>query len=224
MAEAGEKSDCPPGAEPAANAGPSQPPAGQVGNVEDASDRMLLERLRHGQPDAAEDLYGRYAQRLQALAAVQSGPDLAARVDPEDIVQSVFRTFFRRASLGQYDVPEGSDLWRLLLVIALNKIRATGAHHRAAKRDVRMTAHGEAFDEALRTTTEADQLALAELRLDIEQLLQQLPESQRAIVQLRIQDHDIEEIARQTKRSRRTVERALQDFRTRLTALLLEDG
>jgi RNA polymerase sigma-70 factor (ECF subfamily) len=190
----------------------------------DPSDRALLERLRDGEPDAAASLYVRYAQRLQALAAVQSAPDLASRIDPEDIVQSVFRTFFRRASQGQYDVPEGSDLWRLLLVIALNKIRATGAHHRAAKRDVRLTSHGAAFDEALRSTTDADQLALAALRIDIEDLLQRLPESQRAIVQLRIEDHDVGEIARLTKRSRRTVERALQDFRARLTALLLEDG
>jgi RNA polymerase sigma-70 factor (ECF subfamily) len=195
-----------------------------VGNVEDASDRILIDRLRHGQTEAAEDLYFRYSQRLQALAARQSGSDLAVRVDPEDIVQSVFRTFFRRVSLGQYDVPEGSDLWRLLLVIALNKIRALGAHHRAAKRDVRQTARGEAFDKALQTTTGPNELALAELRLDIDELLQQLPQSQRTIIQLRIEDHTVEEIARRTGRSHRTVERALQDFRTRLTALFLEDG
>jgi RNA polymerase sigma-70 factor (ECF subfamily) len=192
--------------------------------VDDASDRILLDRFRHGEAGAAEDLYSRYAERLRALALIQAGRDLAPRVDPDDIVQSVFRTFFRRASLGQYDIPEGSDLSRLLLVIALNKIRSTGAHHRAAKRDVRLTAHGDAYEEAISTSVEADHLALAELRLDIEQLLQQLPESQRAIVRLRLQEHDIEEIARRTNRSYRTVERALQEFRTRLTALYSEDG
>jgi RNA polymerase sigma-70 factor (ECF subfamily) len=96
---------------------------------ETASDHSLLRRLRRGQGDAFTLLYLRYAERLRALAAAQSSPRLAARVDPEDIVQSVFRTFFRRAAQGQYDVPEGEEIWKLLLVIALNKIRALGAYH-----------------------------------------------------------------------------------------------
>ena len=62
-----------------------------------ATDRTLLRRLQHGQADASTELYLRYAKRLLMLAAAQSSPDLARRVDPEDIVQSVFRTFFRRA-------------------------------------------------------------------------------------------------------------------------------
>jgi hypothetical protein len=85
MAEAGKKSDHPCGTHFEADAAPDQPPSDQLGNVVDASDRLLLERFLHGQPEAAKDLYGRYAQRLQALAAAQSGTDLAQRVDPEDI-------------------------------------------------------------------------------------------------------------------------------------------
>src|SRR3954447_12340517 len=113
------------------------------------SDHSLLERYRGGHDDAPTQLYVRYAERLLALAAAQRSAGLAARVDPEDIVQSVFRTFFRRAAEGQYDVPEGEEIWKLLLVIALNKVRAVGAYHRAARRDVRHTAGGESFDRAL---------------------------------------------------------------------------
>src|SRR3954454_16489977 len=113
------------------------------------SDHSLLRRFRRGQDDAPTLLFLRYAERLRALASRQSSPGMAARVDPEDIVQSVFRTFFRRAAAGQYDVPEGEEIWKLLLVIGLNKIRALGAHHRAARRDVRMTSGGEAFDRAV---------------------------------------------------------------------------
>ncbi len=50
-------------------------------------------------------------------------PDLAGRVDADDIVQSVFRTFFRRVAKGDYEVPDGEELWKLFLVIALNKVR-----------------------------------------------------------------------------------------------------
>src|SRR5262249_34897629 len=101
------------------------------------SDHSLLRRLRGGDEDAATQLYFRYANRLLALAGRRRDVELASRVDAEDIVQSVFRIFFREAREGHYDVPAGEDLWRLLLVLALNKLRAQRVHHRAAKRDVR---------------------------------------------------------------------------------------
>src|SRR3954452_13006529 len=116
---------------------------------EGPSDHSLLRRFRRGQEDGPTLLYLRYAERLRALAATQMAQGLAARVDSEDIVQSVFRTFFRRAAEGQYDVPEGEEIWKLLLVIALNKVRSVGAFHRAARRDVRQTGSGAAFDQAL---------------------------------------------------------------------------
>src|SRR3954447_16694670 len=147
---------------------------------ETVSDRSLLRRLQHGQADASTELYLRYADRLRKLAASQSSPDLARRVDPEDIVQSVFRTFFRRANLGQYSVPDGEEIWKLLLVIGLNKVRATGAFHRAAKRDVRKTSGGESFDRAVEATPGGDDgAALAFLKLVVEEALTDLPEAHR---------------------------------------------
>jgi RNA polymerase sigma-70 factor (ECF subfamily) len=188
----------------------------------DPSDRSLLRRFQSGQADAATLLYLRYAERLLNLAARQSAPDLAARVDPEDIVQSVFRTFFRRAAQGQYDVPEGEELWKLLLVIALHKIRSTAKFHRAAKRDVRATTAGLGGDQPAETARAPDETALATLRLVIDELLDGLPATMRPIVELRIEGHEVDEIARRTQRSRRSVERALQEFRNQLSGLLHE--
>jgi RNA polymerase sigma-70 factor (ECF subfamily) len=188
-----------------------------------ASDRSLLRRLQHGQPDASTELYLRYAERLLALAAAQSSPDLARRVDPEDIVQSVFRTFFRRASLGHYTVPDGEEIWKLLLVMALNKVRATGAFHRAAKRDVRRTAGGEAFDRAVESHPGQDEAALNCLRMVVEELLEGLPEAHRRMIELRIEGHEVNDIATAVRRSKRSVERVLQDFRGRLDASIEED-
>src|SRR5271157_4690680 len=88
------------------------------------SDHSLMRRLRLGSEDAATQIYLRYAHRLRALARVQSSPDLTRCIDADEIVQSVFGSFFRRAKDGYYDVPEGEELRRLFLVIALNKIRA----------------------------------------------------------------------------------------------------
>ncbi|MFT3883641.1 MAG: sigma-70 family RNA polymerase sigma factor [Gemmatales bacterium] len=183
-----------------------------------ASDRSLLVELHKGQDDAATQLYLRYADRLRSLASKQTAGDLRTRVDPEDIVQSVFRTFFRRAAEGHYQVPEGEELWKLFLVIALNKIRTTGAWHHAAKRDSRATVGNDAIAEG---QTE-DETPLTILNMVIEEMLAEMPESTREIIKQRIAGHEVSDIAAQSGRSKRSVERVLQEFRARLGASLME--
>src|SRR5262249_18795777 len=102
--------------------------AGSDGATPLPSDRSLLRRLRGGSQDAATQLYYKYAKRLRALARASTSAQLARRVDADDIVQSVFRTFFRAACQGLYDVPAGDDFWDLLLGIALDKNCAPGRH------------------------------------------------------------------------------------------------
>lgn len=185
------------------------------------SDRGLLERFQKGDREAAGLLYARYAERLRALTRRKSSSALACRLDPDDIVQSVFRNFFHAAREGGYDVPPGEDLWKLLLVIALNKIRARGTFHRAAKRDVRRTRRIDGLDPyTLAKENPYGQSALAFLRLVAEEALAQLPPLQRRIVELRVQGYQVHEIAEQTGRSLRTVERTLQHCRQQLASLL----
>jgi RNA polymerase sigma-70 factor (ECF subfamily) len=184
------------------------------------SDRSLLRRLRGGQQDAATELYFRYAQRLRALVRARCSPQLSRRLEPDDIVQSVFRRFFRRVLQGDYDVPPGEELWGLLLVIALNKIRTEEAFTRAGKRDVRLCS--EAPDPGLIEAPRQSEGAI--LQLCVEDALGQLPPQHRAMVELRIQGHEVAEIAQHTGRSKRTVERTLQDVRSRLRQLLQTNG
>ena len=187
------------------------------------SDRTLLRRFQRGEAGAATLLYLRYAARITSFAWTQRGPDLASRFDPDDIVQSIFRTFFRRAAEGHYDVPEGEDLWKLFLVIALQKVRDACSFHRAAKRDVRVTRSIEASECGCVTRTGQDEIGLAELRMVVDELLGGLPTTQRVIVELRIDGFQVDEIAERTGRSRRTVERGLQEFRALLGAVLYQD-
>jgi RNA polymerase sigma-70 factor (ECF subfamily) len=114
--------------------------------IADPDDRDLLVKLRKGDELAAAQLYQRYADRLKALAQKNTGRDLANRFDSEDVIQSVFRCFFERARNGLYDVPSGGDLWPLLLVIALQKVRSYGTYHRAGCRDVRREAGSDRQD------------------------------------------------------------------------------
>jgi RNA polymerase sigma-70 factor (ECF subfamily) len=200
----------------------SDPPRPATGVGSGTTDASLLRRFQGGEQAAATELYRRYADRLLRLAAGQTSPDVAARADAEDIVQSVFRTFFRRAALGEYDLPDGDELWKLFLVIGLNKVRAVAGHHKAAKRDVRQTAGGPAFDKAAERLAADDAAGMDLLRMTIDELLAPLPAGHRQIVELRVAGHEVADIAARVGRAKRSVERILQEFRNRLYAQLRE--
>jgi RNA polymerase sigma-70 factor (ECF subfamily) len=179
------------------------------------SDATLLRRYQAGDDDAATDLYLRYAARLRALARQYCTPNFAGRFDADDVIQSVFRAFFQGARQRAYEVPPGGELWGLLMVLALNKVRNLVGHHQATKRAVRHTASVPDLDS--HPALAADDSAAAFLRLVVDEQIAALPESNRAIIRLRTEGYEVGEIALRTGRSRRTVERVLQDFRARLT-------
>lgn len=187
------------------------------------SDQTLLRLLQAGNRQAALDLYLRYAPRVRNLARHQCPADLACRFDPEDIVQSVFRSFFHDASRGLYEAPDGAGLWRLLAVIALNKLRSRCAYHRTACRDVRHTRGGDtltAMQDVLSDTVDDT----AYFDLVVREALEQLPPAHRQIIALRMEGHGVAEVARRMGRSKRTVERLLQECRGQFEHLLSHGG
>ncbi len=179
-----------------------------------ASDATLLVRFQAGDEDAATALYTKYARQLLSLAHRNSAESLGSRVDPEDIVQSIFRTFFRRAAEGHYQIPDGEELWKLLLIIALNKVRSVAEHHRALKRSMAKTQPLGSYDVS--ETQDSSEM----LRVTIEEVLADLPEEHQSIVRDRIDGFEIAEIAQRNSVARRSVERVLQGFRHRLRASL----
>lgn len=182
------------------------------------TDLTLLKRFERGDDDAATILYQRYVRRLLALVRKKTSDEFAARFDAEDVIQSVFRTFFRRAKSGGYTVPESGELWQLLLVLSLNKICDLAVYHRAQKRDIRVTTAA--------TPSLADQglddggLAISILKMTIEDTLGDLMPVQREIITDRINGFEVAEIAARVGRSKRTVERTLQRFRQRLSNII----
>src|SRR6266404_7278835 len=188
------------------------------GQLDEPTDHALLDNLRQGDREAATLLYRRYAKRLRQLIRAKSSPALARRLDADDILQSVFHAFFQGAAEGCYEVPAGEELWPLLLVIALNKIRTQGSYHRAAKRDVRLT---HSWDDASVASLEGEE-PLPFLQLIAEEALERIPPTQREIVELRVAGYEVEEIAQKTGRSKRTVERILQSCRQQLGEMLAE--
>jgi RNA polymerase sigma-70 factor, ECF subfamily len=184
----------------------------------------LVDLYRQGDPEAARLLFARYVGRLTSLAQSRLSSKLARRIDAEDVVQSAYRSFFMGARDGRYELRESGDLWRLLAVITLNKLRRKVEHHTAGKRNVDHERHqGQSDDRPLygdaltREPSPVEALAVVE---EAELLTRGLTDEQRRMVELRLQGYLIEEIATQTSRSERTVRRVLdkvkQDLEQRL--------
>ena len=57
---------------------------------------------------------------------------MASRVDPEDVIQSAFRTFFVRVRNDEFTFDGENDLFKLLVRLTVNKALRQIAHHRAA--------------------------------------------------------------------------------------------
>ena len=94
----------------------------------------LLAEVKAGDQQAATDLFQRFANRLVGLARSRLDLDLRRKVDPEDVVQSVFGSFFRRNGAGEIDVQSWESLWSLLAVITVHKCGHKIRYYRAGKR------------------------------------------------------------------------------------------
>lgn len=186
------------------------------------SDKSLIRRFRSGNDEAAAALYARYADRLDFLAARGLGADVGGLVGSDDVVQSIFRTFFRRAAVGDYEVPEDMELWNLLVTISLNKIREVGRYHRRAKRDVGKTVSLE-DQQGSGGIAGADEVACHVLQMVVDEMIEQLPEAHQQIIRLHIEGWNVPEISVETQRSRRTIERVLQEFRQQLREQIQSD-
>ena len=179
-----------------------------------ATDDSLLRRLAAGQENAADAIYRRYADRIRALARNKLPQHLTARMDADDVVQSVFRAFFQSARRGLYQVMDGEGLWCLLAAVTVNKVRSLHAYHAAARRDARLTV---AFDM---NKDELPGLEPELMELVVRDVLEQLPATERNAIALRLEGYEVAEIADRMSRSKRSVERSLQNARQHLTELM----
>ncbi len=149
----------------------------------------LLERFRAGDDASADALFARYFERLTALARSRLAPRLARRSDPEDIVMSVYRSFFIDARAGRFTLNRGGDLWRLLAAMTKHKLLRTARYHRAERRSVDLdVCLDDAGDERLRAWDETlGPESAAELADELEIVLTSLDVLGRRVLELRLQ-------------------------------------
>lgn len=196
---------------------PNGPPEAKPA-LEAASGVLLLSQFRNGDQKAADQFYHRFAGRLRQLAHAKLSKLLQGRLDVDDIVQSVFRRFFKATSEGDYDCPSDEELWNVLLVFTLNRLRTEEVFQRAGKRDVRRNVNMDSLNEL--TSFSQSSFASSFLREGVEKALEKLPEHFGRVIKLRLEGLEVAEIALQVERPKRTVERILQEALIQLRTML----
>lgn len=71
------------------------------------------------------------------LARGRLYPQILQRIDPEDVTQSVFRSFFQRQKAGQFTLRDWGALWGLLVTMTIRKCGRRADEFYAARRDKR---------------------------------------------------------------------------------------
>jgi RNA polymerase sigma-70 factor (ECF subfamily) len=187
----------------------------------DKESAALLARWRDGDEHAATELVQRFTQRLLALARGQLSAKLARRVDPEDVVQSAYRSFFAGARDDRYVLGHSGDMWHLLAAITIHKLHQQVAHHTAGKRgiDREQGFGGEDSLLGLRAevvTREPSPAEAAAMVDEVQFLMRDLKPLYRQMVEMRLQGYALQEIAETTGRSERFIRRVLDQIKHQL--------
>src|SRR5262245_55085008 len=185
-----------------------------------------LTALVDGEEAAVAEFWREYGDRLSRLADRHLSPQLQRRVGSDDVIQSVCRTFFRRAREGQFNLPDAEALWRLLCVITLTKCRLLARFHGRERRGLdreqplAAPAGQAAPPEPAADAAPPDQAA--ELADELSRLLSGLDAEGQQLVELKLQERTNDEIAAEMHCSERTVRRVLKRVQSHLRQLLEE--
>ena len=178
-----------------------------------ADDRDLVKQFRDGSESAAGELFDRYCEKLMQLARRRIGQRMSSRVDPEDVIQSAFRTFFVRVRNDEFTFDGENDLFKLLVRLTVNKALRQIAHHRAAKRDPhREAGQGTESTDNLAGVMAHEPSPDMEVAIldEFERFLGQLPDFERKVLELKVQGNTTTEIAEALGSYDRKIRRVLE--------------
>ncbi len=188
----------------------------------------LIAGLRGGDSVVLSEFWNHYGPLLTRIADRKLAAGMRRRFGPEDVVQSVCRTFFRRTKEGEFQFGSSDDLWRLLCAITLVKVREKTRFHlrqkRAVNAEVAITSPTESgVDRSPEATdpTPAEEVEFADL---MQAILGSLDDEERQILELKLQDLTQDQIAVQLSCSERTVRRILKRIQAKLERSLLAEA
>lgn len=178
-----------------------------------AHDLDLISEFKAGSESAARELFDKYCERLMKLAQRRIGQRMTARVDPEDVIQSAFRTFFVHVRNDDFTFQNEDDLFKLLVRLTVNKTLRQIAYHRAAKRNPELEA-AQASDaqDMMQQLCGHEPTPDVEVALldEFERFMGLLPPMDREVLGLKLQGYTTVEIAEKLGSYDRKIRRILE--------------
>src|SRR5437870_2838522 len=113
---------------------------------------MTLDALEPGatksQQAHARAVLERFSRRLIGLARVHLGGRLQQKVDPEDVVQSAYKSLFLRYGAGALATGSWDGLWAILTLITIRKCADRARYYQADCRNLHREAGGPGGDDS----------------------------------------------------------------------------
>ncbi|MBL8817756.1 MAG: hypothetical protein JNL58_17150 [Planctomyces sp.] len=195
-------------------------------NQSDVGDVTLLRLLnenggRQVSEDAAAEFYARYMEKLMSLVERNLASRFSGRVSPEDIVQSVFKSWFAGAKDGRIKPSSKDEVWKLLSVVALNKVRNKIKFHSTRGRSVSRTESGDDVLDHVPAPTPED---AAEFMDMVEVVSSRLDEMGRRTLELILEGRGNDEIAEIIGRTSRSVTRYRTEIGEALKTFLTQES
>ena len=158
----------------------------------------------------------RFSEQLIRMARKHLGARLENKVDPEDVVQSAYKSLLLRYGENGLGAESWQGLWGLLATITIRKCADRARYLQAEKRDIRREAAAPAHDFApwmvavSREPTPEHAAMLSEVMAD---LFGRLEADERQMIELSLQGFSTQEISEQTGRAERSVRRLRERVR-----------
>jgi RNA polymerase sigma factor (sigma-70 family) len=154
----------------------------------------LIDRVRHGDADAAAELVQEYEPTIRRWLRVHLDARLRRVSDTMDLTQAVLCSFFVRAASGQYELDTPDQLLKLLTTMARHKLSKARRDQFRARRDTRrvVDTSAEEHNVAAAASSPSVQVAAKEMLAEVHR---RLSDQERQLVDLRNDGRDWAAIA-----------------------------
>jgi RNA polymerase sigma factor (sigma-70 family) len=183
---------------------------------------VWLGPLKEGDPQAAQQLWNRYYEKLVRLARKRLGSASRRMADEEDVALSAFHSFCEGAAQGKFPrLDDRDNLWRLMVIITARKASRMTERERRQKRGggnlqtESVFVGDDEIPDGIQQVVgdEPTPEFAAQVAEEHERLMAMLEEDLRRIAQWKLEGYTNEEIAQLAGCGMRTVQRKLNRIR-----------
>lgn len=189
----------------------------------------MLNRLKSGDESAASEILDRYESQVRLVVRRFLPRVLRSRFDSQDIMQSVWRSFFQKvreeqsANPAAVDKPvqefqDSAQLFAFLSRMARNKVIDQYRRETSQKSDVhrQRTMYGESGEDLDPPAPDESPAEVAEAADEYSHWRSLVPEDRQELIDMKADGLSTREIGVKLGISERTVQRVLEDLRQRV--------